>query len=111
VSECTSVRFSSIGFAKLDDEVMLEDGVQILSGAHEHAASAPQRRGTKLASVFSRFILVVESGLSPEPSSWRTWVGSVIGAGAVVTEAISDGCVAVEVPAKVVKTMDTRPVR
>ena len=30
-------RFCSIGFAEIGDEVMLADGVQILSGGHEHS--------------------------------------------------------------------------
>jgi len=98
-------RFCSLGFAVLEDEVMLADRVQILSGGREHGAaesadstrhSAAQRyeqvRIGRGAWIGVGAIIMADVG-----------AGAVIGAGAVVNKPIPAGCVAVGVPAKIVK--------
>lgn len=99
-------RFCSLGFADLGDEVMLADGVQILSGGHEHT------RGNSTVSMQS------------QPQHYQrvsigrgSWIGAgavimanvgeqcVIGAGAVVNKPIPSYSIAVGVPARVVRSL------
>lgn len=99
-------RFCSIGFALIEEEVMLADHVQILSGGQEHGRS--QERST----------------MHQQPQTYRqvclgrgAWIGAgaiimadvgpgaIVGAGAVVNKAIPANCVAVGVPARVVKSV------
>jgi acetyltransferase-like isoleucine patch superfamily enzyme len=101
-------RFCSLGFADLGDEVMLADGVQILSGGREHT------RGDAAASMQSQVQryerVCVGHG---------SWIGAgavimadvgehcVIGAGAVVNKPIPSYSVAVGVPARVVRSLSS----
>ena len=98
-------RFCSIGYAVLEDEVLLADGVQILSGGQEHAShdgehasaqSASQQykqvRIGKAAWIGARAVVMADVG-----------AGAVIGAGAVVNRPIPADSIAVGVPAKVIK--------
>lgn len=102
-------RYCSIGFAEIESDVLLADGVIVLSGGREHGdpdGDTPSDR----ASVYSQ----VKIGT-------RTWIGSgavimadvgrrvTIGAGAVVTQPIPDDCVAVGVPARVVRRVESPP--
>lgn len=99
-------RFCSLGFADLGDEVMLADGVQILSGGHEHTrvgtATSMQSQGQRYQQVR------IGQG---------SWIGAgavimadvgehcVIGAGAVVNKPIPSYSIAVGVPARVVRSL------
>ena len=99
-------RFCSIGYADIGANVMLADGVQILSGGREHGQPT-QSGGTMQAESQTYSQVRIGDG---------TWVGAgaiimadvgenvVIGAGAVVNKPIPDGAVAVGVPARVVGT-------
>jgi acetyltransferase-like isoleucine patch superfamily enzyme len=103
-------RFCSIGFADIGDEVMLADGVQILSGGHEHGT---QRAGRETMRDQAQCFQRVRIGRG-------AWIGAravvmadvgehtIVGAGAVVNRPLPDGCVAVGVPARVVKSSADR---
>ena len=97
-------RFCSIGFADIGKEVMLADGVQILSGGHEHntedSANSMQDQGHTY-----RCVRIGTGAWIGAGAIIMADVGqhSIVGAGAVVTKAIPDYTVAVGVPAKVVK--------
>lgn len=95
-------RFCSIGFAQISDEVMLADGVQILSGGHEHGPA--EGEGLSRQSAAQRFqqvrighgawigagaIIMADVG-----------AGAIVGAGAVVVKPIEAGAVAVGIPAR-----------
>ena len=89
---------------------MLADGVQVLSGGHEHGEARdglPMREQTQTyrrvrigrhAWIGSGAIIMADVG-----------DGCVIGAGAVVTRPIPSDLVAVGVPARVVQTAVTKP--
>lgn len=101
-------RHCSIGFADIGDDVMLADGVQVLSGRRQHALttedSMSHRDGPQ---TFER----VEIGAG-------AWIGTnaivmadvgrgaVVGAGAVVVEPVPARTVAAGVPARVVRRLD-----
>lgn len=99
-------RFCSLGFADLGEEVMLADGVQILSGGREHT------REDVAASMQSQ-----KQSYQRVKVGRGTWVGAgavvmadvgkycIIGAGAVVNKPIPDCSLAVGVPACVVKKL------
>ena len=100
-------RFCSIGFAEIGAETMLADGVQILSGGHEHGGSGGERPHHDQDQSYQK----VRVG----PQSWigagaivMADVGesAVVGAGAVVSKPIPAGTVAVGVPARVIKRVD-----
>ena len=101
-------RRCSVGYADLESEVMLADGVQILSGGREHGRSAgaeethrdqPQeyRRVTihRGAWLGTNAVIMADVG-----------AGAIVGAGAVVTKPVPARSVAVGVPAAVVKTLE-----
>ncbi len=93
-------RFCSIGWARLDSDVMLADGVQILSGRHQHGGGEVQ--------------IGPDEPVRYEPVhiGSGSWLGanavvmadvgsqSIIGAGAVVVRPVPDCVRAVGVPAK-----------
>ncbi len=103
-------RYCSIGFAAIGEDAMLADGVQILSGGHEH----DQDRNDKALSQQGQTYHQVRIGTD-------VWIGAgaiimadvgdhaVIGAGAVVNRPIPAGAVAVGVPARVVKWREGWP--
>ena len=100
-------RRCGIGFGHIGANVMLADGVQILSGGREHGI-AGTNDGTHQEQVQSYVRVVVENG---------AWLGTnavvmadvgratVVGAGAVVTKPIPPRSVCVGVPARVVKRL------
>jgi acetyltransferase-like isoleucine patch superfamily enzyme len=99
-------RFCSLGYADLGEEVMLADGVQVLSGGHEHTRDDASQSMQSQRQSYQR----VRIGRG-------SWIGAgavimadvgencIIGAGAVVNKPIPDRSVAVGVPARVVKTV------
>jgi acetyltransferase-like isoleucine patch superfamily enzyme len=99
-------RFCSLGFADLGDEVMLADGVQVLSGGREHTRDDPSASIQSQRQSYQR----VRIGRG-------SWIGAgaivmadvgehcIIGAGAVVNKPIPDHSLAVGVPARVVKSL------
>ena len=95
-------RFCSIGWAELQDDVMLADGVQVLSGRHQHGAES--RDGGALRDNVQRFErvtigrgawigagAVVMADVGP---------GAVVAAGAVVVRPVAAGARVGGVPAK-----------
>jgi acetyltransferase-like isoleucine patch superfamily enzyme len=98
-------RFCSIGFAEIGDDVMLADGVQILSGGHEHAnRAAPHETMREKAQTYQR-VHIGRGAWIGAHAVVMTDVGdnAIVGAGAVVNRPIPAECVAVGVPARVVK--------
>lgn len=97
-------RNCNLGFADLRDDVMLADGVIVLSGGREHSSDPSEGAMHDQKQVFKK--VTIGQG---------TWVGTgsvvmesigrecIIGAGAVVNRRIPDGAIAVGVPAKVVR--------
>ncbi len=99
-------RFCSLGYARLGDEVMLADGVQILSGGHEHGAADAENRTMREQTQTYHPVQIGRGAWIGTGAIIMADVGegAIIGAGAVVNKPIPDRCVAVGVPARVVKT-------
>jgi acetyltransferase-like isoleucine patch superfamily enzyme len=98
-------RFCCIGFADIGEDVMLADGVQILSGGHEHATQATAGQTMREQSQTYQRVRIGRGAWIGARAVVMADVGenAIVGAGAVVNRPILDGCVAVGVPARVVK--------
>ena len=98
-------RFCTLGHVVLEDKVMLADGVQILSGGHQHGDPSDcdagvdhqdkkqiftQVRIGKGAWIGANAVIMADVG-----------AGAIVGAGAVVTKAVAEGTKVGGVPAKV----------
>lgn len=97
-------RFCSLGYAQIESDSMLADGVQVLSGGREHGTDETEAN-------------MHDQGQSycPVRIGHACWIGanavimadvganSIVGAGAVVNKPIPKDSVAVGVPARVVK--------
>lgn len=101
-------RRCSIGFGDIGRDVMLADGVQVLSGGHEHGMRSDESETHKeQAQTFTR-VRVGDGAWLGTNAIILADIGAhaVIGAGAVVTRAIPDKCVAVGSPARIVRTLE-----
>ena len=96
---------STIGMASIGDDTLLADGVQLLSGKHQHATADPERPFQEQESHAEKIHIgrncwigtnaIVMADIGPD---------SIIGAGAVVTHAIPEGTVAVGSPARPIRS-------
>jgi acetyltransferase-like isoleucine patch superfamily enzyme len=97
-------RRCNIGFADIGDNVMLADGVQILSGGKEHGRGDGETAHQDHAQEFRRTRIGAGAWLGTNSVILAdVGIGSIIGAGAVVTQPIPDHVVAAGVPAKVIR--------
>jgi acetyltransferase-like isoleucine patch superfamily enzyme len=100
-------RFCSVGFAKIGDEVMLADHVQILSGGKEHIledASADNRGNRQSYDQVYRQIRIGKGSWIGAGAVVMADVGerAIVGAGAVVTRPVASNSVVAGVPAKAI---------
>lgn len=100
-------RHCGIGFGRIGRDVMLADGVQILSGGREHGLSDDDTETHKEQSQTFSQVTIGDGAWLGTNSVIMADVGanSVIGAGAVVSRPIPANSVAVGAPAKVIKTL------
>lgn len=102
-------RRCGVGFADIGDEVMLADGVQILSGGREHGISAARGVSHRAQpQVYRRISIGAGAWVGTNAVIMAdVGAGAVIGAGAVVTRPVPARTLAVGVPARVVRSLDT----
>jgi len=96
-------RFCTLGLVTLEDQVMLADGVQVLSGRHHHgggegAASGPQHEAEV---AFSRVTIGRGAWVGANAVVMAdVGAGAIVGAGAVVVKPVEPGQRVGGVPAK-----------
>jgi acetyltransferase-like isoleucine patch superfamily enzyme len=95
-------RFCTIGWAEIGDDVMLADGVQVLSGRHQHgreAASGEALRDNE--QVFTKVTIGKGAWLGAGAIVMAdVGEGAIVGAGAVVVKPVPAGAKVGGVPAK-----------
>lgn len=98
-------RFCSLGYADLGDEVMLADGVQILSGGREHGRDQASAASMQAQSQTFQQVRVHRGAWVGAAAVVMADVGegTVVGAGAVVNKPLPDFALAVGVPARVLR--------
>ncbi|MCE9556459.1 MAG: acyltransferase [Planctomycetes bacterium] len=99
-------RFCSIGYADIGEGALLADGVQILSGGHEHEESADPHGVIQDQAQSYRCVRIGAGAWIGASAVIMADVGAgcIVGAGAVVNRPLPDHCVAVGVPARIVKS-------
>jgi acetyltransferase-like isoleucine patch superfamily enzyme len=98
-------RFCSIGFADIGEDVMLADGVQILSGGREHSTRGDAHETMREQSQTYQQLRIGRGAWIGAGAIIMADVGehAIVGAGAVVNRPIPAGALAVGVPARVVQ--------
>ncbi|TWU01283.1 acyltransferase [Stieleria varia] len=98
-------RNCSIGYADIGQEVMLADGVQILSGGREHDSTDSQRSMHDQGQTYQQ-VRIGDGAWIGAGAILMADIGehAIVGAGAVVNRPIPAFSIAVGVPARVVKT-------
>ncbi len=93
-------RFCIIGLAEIGDDVMLADGVQVLSGRHQHGRSAGGGLWRDNEQVFTKVTIGRGAGVGAGAIVMAD-VGerAVVGAGAVVVKPVPAGASVAGVPA------------
>jgi len=107
VGDCVYIgRYCSIGFGQIGEGAMLADGVQVLSGGHEHGEGHDDVRMRDRPQTYRRVRIGQYAWIGAGAVIMAdVGEGAVIGAGAVVTRAVPPRAIAVGVPARVVRTM------
>jgi virginiamycin A acetyltransferase len=97
---------SMIGIASIGDDTLLGDHVQILSGKWQHTFHDPDRLIQEQPQVFQRIYIGGNSWIGTNSVAMAD-IGKncVIGAGSVVTRAISEGHIAAGNPARVLRSL------
>lgn len=95
-------RFCTIGLADIGDDVMLADGVQILSGRHQHGSEAAEGETLKdNQQSFSKVTIGKGAWLGANSVIMAdVGAGAIVAAGAVVVKPVPDGAKVGGVPAK-----------
>lgn len=98
-------RFCAIGYVQLDDEVMVADGVQILSGRHQHGEESVDGRSLRANPHRFEKVIIGRGAWLCAGAIVMADIGerAVVGAGAVVVKPVPAGGKVGGVPAKPLK--------
>jgi virginiamycin A acetyltransferase len=96
-------RFCSIGWAEIQDDVMLADGVQVVSGRHQHGSGSRDGRPIRENEQVYRCVTIGRGAWIGAGAVVMADVGAgaVVAAGAVVVKPVAEGARVGGVPAEV----------